>query len=65
MAQPLRGLAPQIPNASLVWNLKNGESYFSVLQVNLTDFSSLVQTGRVVPVAHERIESGMSVVSNN
>ena len=24
MAQPLRGLAPQIPNASLVWNLNKG-----------------------------------------
>ena len=27
MAQPLRGLAPQIPNVSLVWNLENGEIY--------------------------------------
>ena len=107
MAQPLRGLAPQIPNASLVWNLKNGRftrlidtkqvvtvgsdplslltqsSRFRFAHVPLAQRgplfckgrqawdllwertgnwcapkASLDATGRVMPVAHERSESG-------
>ena len=34
MTQPLRGLAPQIPNALLVWTLKNSEVFFEHGQVN-------------------------------
>ena len=41
MAQPLRGLAPQIPNASLVWNLKNGK------------FTRLIDTKQVVTVGSD------------
>ena len=37
--------------------------FTSILRVNLIVLSSLVQTGRVVPVAHERSESGMDLRS--
>ena len=47
MAQPLRGLAPQIPNAPLVWNLKSREGYSENREVTslLQGFPSLEAQG--------------------